>query len=46
MIRTVLILAQAATFIGLAGVLFLQGEWKLGLAQTLLAGVTVLVYTT
>lgn len=44
MIRAVLVVAQAATFVGLAAVLLAQGEPKLAAAQILLAGVTVLVY--
>lgn len=36
--------AQAATFIGLAVVLAMYGEWRLAVAQALLGGVTALVY--
>lgn len=43
--RNALIIAQALTFVGLAIALVDQGEWKLGSAQALLAGVTILVYT-
>lgn len=43
--RTALIIAQAATFIGLAVVLARSGEPKLALAQALLAVVTWAVYS-
>jgi hypothetical protein len=43
--RTALIAAQAATFVGLAVVLARQGEPKLALAQALLAVVTWAVYS-
>lgn len=44
--RSILIAVQALSFVGLAGILYATGEWKLASAQALLAGVTVLVYTT
>ena len=42
--RTFLVAVQALTFVGLALVLFREGDWRLGLAQLLLGGVTALVY--
>jgi hypothetical protein len=45
MMRSVLVVAQAATFVALGIVLFASGQLKLGAAQILLAGVTALVYS-
>lgn len=42
--QTILVAAQAATFVGLAAVFFAQGNWRLGGAQALLAVITGLVY--
>lgn len=43
-LRTAIVLVQAATFVALAGLLWRAGEWRLALAQALLAGVTAVVY--
>lgn len=43
--RNILIGVQVFSFIGLAAVLFTEGEFKLAGAQALLGAVTVLVYT-
>lgn len=42
--KTALVLIQAATFVPLAYLLFVEGSWRLAGAQLLLAGVTALVY--
>lgn len=42
--QTLLVAAQAATFLGLGALFFSQGDHRLGIAQVLLAGVTWVVY--
>lgn len=42
--RTALLAVQAATFVGLGVELIRTGDWRLGVAQLLLAGVQVLIY--
>lgn len=42
--RTLIVLVQAGTFVALAPLLFRAGEWRLAVAQLLLAGVTAVVY--
>lgn len=42
--RTALVYAQAATFVGLAALLVAQHAWRLATAQILLGVVTALVY--
>jgi hypothetical protein len=39
-----LVLVQAATFVGLGVWMMADGDWKRGLAQLLLAGITWLIY--
>lgn len=43
--RSLFIIVQAASFVGLAAVLLLAGDTRLAAAQALLAAVTVLVYS-
>ena len=43
--RTALVGIQAATFAGLAALFLREGNWRLGIAQALLAGVTVVIYS-
>lgn len=44
-LRTAIVCLQAATFVALFFLLLMQGEdWRLALAQGLLAIITVLVY--
>ena len=42
--RLALVGIQGATFAALAVVFLREGDWRLGIAQALLAGVTVAVY--
>lgn len=44
--RTALIVAQVVTYVGLGGLLVAQGEWRLGVAQLLLAVVQTLLFAT
>lgn len=44
MIRRALVLVQAGTFGPLAYIFTREGNWRLGVAQLFLAGVTALVY--
>jgi hypothetical protein len=41
---TVLVAIQAATFVALAVLFCVHGQWRLGVAQALLGAVTGLVY--
>lgn len=41
---TVLLILQVSTYIGLGSLFLLAGNWKLGIAQLLLAGVQGLVF--
>lgn len=43
--KTLLLIIQAFTYIPLGVFLWAEGQWKLAVAQWLLAGVTVLVYS-
>jgi hypothetical protein len=42
--RAVLVAIQAASFVALGVVILRDGDWRLGVAQFLLAGVTAVVY--
>lgn len=42
--RSALVIVQVATFVGLTAVFIVNHEWRLGLAQLLLAGVQGLIY--
>lgn len=39
-----LVFIQAATFVGLGGLFLLDGDWKRGVSQLLLAAITWLIY--
>lgn len=43
--RTALVITQGVTFVALGALLLKSGDWRLGVAQLLLAGCTILVYT-
>jgi hypothetical protein len=43
--RTALLVVQVATFVILGVMLCAQGQWKLGAAQLLLAGVQGIIYS-
>ena len=42
--REYLVVLQAVTFVLLGALLLLDGHWRLGVAQLLLAAITALIY--
>lgn len=42
--RSTLVAVQVGTFVGLGALLIIEGKWRLGAAQLLLAGVQGIIY--